>query len=318
MRVAFSVVKDRARSALCRRGCAVRAQALCALLVIGLVVLGRPAAAQPEVSWEPVGDLPYDSQFPVSIGSEGDLWRAINEVKVIDGEQVFYQGLYRLPAPYGATISWEKISEPAGGSSHWIYVILLDTLLTHDSAGTYRSTDSGSTWNRVQQLRNTEHIIEIPSGLPFAGRLIAAQRTKMAAVSDDRGLTWTAANASVQPATAERIAVVTTGAHAGRLVSAGISGLMTSDDGGLTWQTTSEWAALEQSTGCVATLRGQAPGGGDRLVTVMSDGRIADDSLRVITSDDGGETWQRGQAVVAGAFRSCEEVVDLGGGALLP
>jgi hypothetical protein len=47
---------------------------------------------------------------------------------------------------------------------------------------------------------------------------------------------------------------------------------------------------------------------------VINDIRIPDDSIRVSVSDDGGDTWRRTDAVLPGTFRTCVEVVDLGGG----
>ncbi|GAB5535353.1 MAG: hypothetical protein Rubg2KO_16020 [Rubricoccaceae bacterium] len=145
----------------------------------------------------------------------------------------------------------------------------------------------------------------------------------MASFSDDRGATWMEVPQGSSPddpptladsAAAERIAVVTTGIHAGRLAAAGLSGITTSDDGGYTWQATSEWAYFQQSTNCIATLHGQAPDGGDRLVTVINDVRVPGSAIYVSVSDDGGDTWQRGQGLSPGVFPTCMEIVDLGDG----
>ena len=81
----------------------------------------------------------------------------------------------------------------------------------------------------------------------------------------------------------------------------GLNGITFSDDGGETWQKTAdEWAFFQQSADCIATLRGQAPGGGDRLLAVVIDIRIPVDSIRVTLSDDGGETWQRAAGPLPG------------------
>jgi len=97
-------------------------------------------------------------------------------------------------------------------------------------------------------------------------------------------------------------------------VAGGLSGITISDDGGYTWQATSEFAYFQQSTDCIATLHGQAPDGGDRLVAVTSDIRIPDDSVRVVVSDDGGDTWKRIASLIRGSSRTCVEIVDLGDG----
>ncbi|GAB5533936.1 MAG: hypothetical protein Rubg2KO_01850 [Rubricoccaceae bacterium] len=294
------------------------------LLMVGLACLGSPARAQPEVAWERVGDVPHDAfSLPHSLGHDGYLWNAFNEFRLIDGERTFFQGVYRLPAPYDSTSVWENVSLSPGGISEGAYIIGRDTILFDGGNQNYRSTTGGSTWERIAYLSNLMRVFEVPGNLPHAGRLIAVRGPSMASFSDDRGATWTAAPQTSPPgststiagsAEATRIALVTSGPHAGRIVGAGLSGITTSDDGGYTWQATSEFAFYQQDASCIATLHGQAPAGGDRLVTVMNDIRIPDDSIRVILSDDGGETWQRGQGLFPGAFRTCIEVVDLGDG----
>ncbi|OZC01756.1 T9SS type A sorting domain-containing protein [Rubricoccus marinus] len=285
------------------------------LLVLFAMVLASGAAAQPEVTWERVGDRPHDTVFPLSVGPDGFLWSAFNEVEAVSGGQVFYQGLYRLAPPYDSATLWEKVSAPVRGSSRWAHVVSRDTILLDEGNRTYRSTDGAGSWQQIQDVNGVTRIIEMPAGLPHAGRLIAARGGQVASFSDDRGATWTPADLSgLTNGYAERIAVVTTGAHAGRLVAGGLSGIIASDDGGYTWHTTSEWAFRQQSTNCIATLRGQSPSGGDRVLTVVNDIRIPDDSVRVSVSDDGGETWQRGAGLFPGDFRTCMEVVDLGGG----
>jgi hypothetical protein len=139
----------------------------------------------------------------------------------------------------------------------------------------------------------------------------------MAIYSDDRGASFQIAarpGVAAPDADTDRLAVVTAGPNTGRILGAGTYGVVKSDDGGHTWVATSEYAWLQMSAKCIAVLRGQAPGGGDRVVTVINDARIPDDSIRVSVSDDGGDTWRRPDAVLPGDYRTCVEVVDLGGG----
>ncbi len=290
------------------------AGALCALAPLCALV---PAlAAQPEVTWEPVGDRPHDTYTPYSVGPDGDFWAAYSE-------GYLFEGLFRLPTPFDSTTAWEKVSPPPRSGPLLTYFVGRDTILVDEYGSLYRSTDRGSTWVRGPSVKPMR-LFEIPRGLPHGGRLVAVRYFRMASYSDDRGATWTAALGYDGPdddaptiadsAAAERIAVVTTGPHAGRLVAGGLSGVTVSDDGGRIWRATDEWAYYQMSADCIATLHGQAPGGGDRLVAVINDIRIYDDSIRVSISDDGGETWRRGQGLLPGSFRTCAEVVDLGGG----
>ncbi|MEO0558279.1 MAG: hypothetical protein AAF170_08860 [Bacteroidota bacterium] len=293
------------------------------LLVLGLAGLGSPARAQPEVTWEKVGDLPHDSSpLPLSVGTDGSLLGAFNDLLLIDGQQVFFQGLYRLAPPYDSTTAWENVSEPIRSGPQWTYVVGRDTLLISETTHTYRSLNGGGQWDEIANITFARRILEISSG-PYRGRLIAVRESRMVSFSDDRGATWQEAPSGfdagdpptvADSADAQRVAVVTTGPHAGRLVAVGLSGLTTSDDGGYTWQATSEFAYFQQRSNCMATLHGQAADGGDRLLTVMNDIRIPDDSVRVIISDDGGETWTRIQSLMQDGSRTCVEVVDLGDG----
>ncbi len=284
--------------------------------MVVLVSFAAPALAQPRVTWERVGNLPRDTFFPISVSPDGFFWAAFDELDVVNGAQVFYQGVYQLAAPYNSDTVWEKVSEPVRLSSRWAYVVARDTILLDEGNRTYRSTDGATSWQQIQDVNGVTRIIEMPAGLPYAGRLIAARGGRMASFSDDRGATWTEADllGLSLHADAERISIITTGPYAGRLVAGGFAGVTISDDGGFTWSVTSEWAPFQQSTDCIATLHGQSPSGGDRVLTVINDISIPDDSVRVSMSDDGGETWQRGFGLFPGDFRTCMEVVDLGGG----
>lgn len=191
--------------------------------------------------------------------------------------------------------------------------------MTEEGIYYYRSVDGGQTWEEMaRRLGNAQRVILTPGGIPHGGRIVVATGGKNVAFSPDRGATWSRPDTDVEASDSvnvQRLAVVTTGPRAGRLVGAGPNGITTSDDGGATWaKAPDEWAYFQQSADCVATLAGQAPGGGDRLVAVVNDIRIPDDSVRVTVSDDGGDSWQRPAALPRGPSRTCTDVVDLGGG----
>ena len=215
---------------------------------------------------------------------------------------------------------WEYVGPTPRPVHSWVLPLGGDTLLAQGNGDMYRSLDGGLTWRERDEVNsnNPSQVLLVPAG-PYAGRVVVATGQRNVSFSADRGGSWQSAlrnDGTVTDSIAvERVTAITAGPRAGRLVGVGISGVSTSDDGGLTWQKDGpEFAFFQQSANCVATLRGQAPGGGDRVLAVMNDIRVPDDSVRVTMSDDGGETWQRGQGLFPGAFRTCVEAVDLGGG----
>jgi len=141
--------------------------------------------------------------------------------------------------------------------------------------------------------------------------------------SDDRGATWALiprdapGGTLADSAGIARFAFVTAGPNVGRVVAASSWGIMISDDGGVTWAPTAEWEYFEQTADCVATLRGVAPGGGDRLVTAINDPSVPTAEVYVALSDDGGDAWRRVGGLDPGVFGSCTEAVDLGDGRAL-
>ena len=282
-----------------------------AVVAAAITALAPAPAAQgapgTPLAWERVGDTPHDAALPFSFGPDGYAWSGWDF------------GVFRLAPPHDAAALWEHISGPPRSGADWVYLVGPDTLIVA-SSGMHRSTDGGRTWVRDRDTNALDfrQIIQIPAGLPHAGRIVAATDVYNASYSDDRGATWISANPSGTPSdslTVERLALVTAGPRAGRLVGAGLSGATISDDGGATWRRApAEHAYYQQRISCVAALRGRAPGGGDRVVGVVNDIRVPTDSVYVTVSDDGGETWRRTQGLWPGAFRTCVEVVDLGGG----
>lgn len=274
------------------------------------------ASAQPGLVWEQVGSLPNDSEFAYAIDHDGGFLAAGS-----GPADTFERAFYRLPPPLGPSSEWEFFAPDANSTPDWILPLGGDTLIVEDRNRFYRSTDRGQTWGErgLAYGNASRSVTVVPQGVPYAGRILVASYTSKAAYSDDRGATWvlpepqeTAWRDSIY---IERIAVVTAGPQAGRLVGAGQWGLTTSDDGGHTWQKTAgEWRFFRLSTECVGVLRGQAPGGGDRVLSVLNDVGVPTDSVYVTLSDDGGETWRRTASLSYVSFPSCVEVVDLGGG----
>ena len=271
----------------------------CCLLGFLLVTCAASAQVPFPLEWEQVGSTPIDSEVAYALDHDGALLYAGYGLPDDYGFDI--NGVWRLPPPLDSTSAWEQVAPPPRASLRWVRPLAGDTLIVEEFTGYYRSTDRGQTWTlQGEDEGHSQHVLVVPPGVPYAGRIVVATSYRMASFSDDRGGSWQAAvepGPPAQDATAERIAVVTAGPHAGRLVAAGSYGLTYSDDGGATWTPTAdEYAHFQQTSNCIATLRGQASGGGDRLVAVVNDIRIPTDSVYVTTSDDGGDTWQRGKA----------------------
>ena len=281
-----------------------------------LAALAAPLAAQPAIAWERVGTEARESTLPYAVTPDGSL--LYGGAGPPDAEGYYSEGTWRLPPPAGSTEAWELVGTQPRPGYAWVFALGRDTLLAEAQYGHYRSTDGGRTWAlRGDDRGSAQQVLEVPAG-PYAGRVLVATDGYNASFSDDRGGSWRHADDGTQyddSLYVRRAAVVTAGPHTGRVVGAGLWGITLSDDGGETWRKApGEWAYFQQSADCVATLRGQAPGGGDRLLAVVNDIRILDDSVRVTVSDDGGETWARIGALPRGPSRTCSEAVDLGGG----
>ena len=284
------------------------------LRLLALAALAAAAASAqpaPPVSWERVGDRPLGIDLPPFAEDDGTVWAGATEAYPS-------RGVFTLAPPYDGSVAWTFVPGDYWqiGSPGWVHLVAPDTLLYY-GRWLYRSVDGGRTWTENRVELRFEDMVQVPAGLPHAGRIIGDHRPELVTYSDDAGLTWDVSAErpdAIHGADIDRFAVVESGPRAGRVVGAGGWGLTYSDDGGRTWAPTPEYAHYQMRAGCVAALRGRAPGGGDRLLAVLNDIRIEDDSVRVAVSDDGGDTWRRSAALLRGGERTCVDAVDLGGG----
>ena len=232
-------------------------------------------------------------------------------------------GIRRLAPPYDSTQIWTLVVNRY--SIRPLLTLGLDTLLVNDYSRMARSTDGGATFTVTSGLRTEGTPVEIPLGRPFGGSVVVPGRAGAAgdrygAYSRDRGATWQEAAilggdwGSIYPAS-EALAVVPGGPRAGRVVSVGVWGLATSDDGGATYRSVPGWwgYARMQAT-AIGVLRGAAPGGGDRLVAVHDDIQDPTPGTAVVVSDDGGDTWRRAFYLTGDPNEYGAAVVDFGGG----
>ena len=291
------------------------------LLIWGMFVWALPVSAQTTLSWQSFSDLIIDGPSAPAFYDNKVLYGGA--ANTIHGDFLAV-GLFQSTEPLSSASEWSVFLNAHDGEyvSDNVFYVGTDTLLaTGGGIGFFRSLDAGTSWTRLDPqpdpYPDVKQWFEIPEGVPHAGRILGAARYSMAIYSDDRGASFQTAE---QPQTAApdaeviRLTSVTAGPNTGRILGGGLSGITMSDDGGHTWAQTQEWAYFAMDAACIGSLRGQAPGGGDRMVTLINDIRIQDDSLRISVSDDGGDTWRRPQAVPQGHFRSCVEIVDLGQG----
>ena len=277
-------------------------------LLLALLV-AAPALGQ-SLAWERVGTTPHSFYHP-SFGADGYLYAA--------GDP----DLRRLPPPYDSTQVWTSVS-----NRYAIVPVLalgLDTLIvTARSDRMARSTDGGATFTEMTGLRPQGAPVEIPPGVPFGGSVVVPGRADAAgdrygAYSRDRGATWQpAAITGLDPKTFPRsgdLAVVTSGPHAGRVVSAGMWGLAVSDDGGAVYRPVAgRWGHFRMEATAIGVLRGAAPGGGDRLVAVHDDIQDATPGAPALVSDDGGDTWRATTYLTGDPNEYGAAVVDFGSG----
>ncbi|MEL6445881.1 MAG: T9SS type A sorting domain-containing protein [Bacteroidota bacterium] len=169
-------------------------------------------------------------------------------------------------------------------------------LLTHANAIIDRSTDGGQTWE-LEVYRENRVSCFLQTTLPvFAGAVLACRRIAALLRSDDAGATWTIA--PITPISGEGTGSlwefaevpVSEALPAGRLLAATNLGVLYSDDGAVTWQTSDLWRRGE--TYFLARHDDPAHAfGGPIYASAPAVTVEAPPSLWA--SEDGGATWEQ-------------------------
>ena len=273
---------------------------LLGLLSAGLLTAAAPGAQTLPLppgagfAWETVGDQPEDHVRDLAFDAGGTLW-ASYDVSWLDSATNTWVNPTRRSGRAVLPLGLHPASGPARA----------DTVL-YTIGVTRRSTDGGVTWEEPVDLGD-EALIEIPAGLPYAGRVVVGGR---AGYSDDRGATWTLTdygdaesdlNALLPLPTPERLPGAASGLDpaappdwpTGRIVAAGNRGGTFSDDGGASYQRSDWFSETFGLSGQRLTLvrRPDAHplGPGPRLI--MAAAITGDPSKSMWTSDDAGESW---------------------------
>lgn len=267
-----------------------------------------PVQAQ-TLQWERVGTRgAYCSSRP-AWGTDGLLIAACR------------YGLEVLPPPHDSLTDWQVRNELFTGMH--ILVLSEDTLVASRGNELYRSVDGGFTFTSTRIVLASRPAA-IPYGLPFGGRVVvqstpSGASSRFAVVSHDRGATWTEGVLPGHPEEYPRgrdIVVMPTGPRAGRVVVAGTWGLATSDDGGDTWAAVPDWwVVYRYQADAVSVVHGAAAGGGDRLVASINDTQT--NAVRVVVSDDGGDTWRESAQLPGDPNLFASAFLDLGGGSVV-
>ena len=242
-------------------------------------------------TWERVGDQGISVQ-DLHFGPDTTLWAVgANDPYRLDLSEGF-PGRWILVEDYPFLASILALGRGPTG----------DTLIAANRGVTWRSLDGGHIWTVVHN-RGGEALLEIPAGLPHAGRILTGSSSgtpgsSTIGYSDDRGATFTAASVPSpdgQTAGVEDFAAFPPGSpHAGRVLAAGRWGVTVSDDGGATWYESALWRAVYYRGWAAGTLSYPVSGalvGG--MINALSD-------AQVWASADGGTTWDAGAGGMAG------------------
>ena len=272
-------------------------------LALLLTLAAVPVQAQTALlgGWERLGDSPREISglafAPQATDPDGDpvVWASDSDLWRLD------------PSPGGGPGTWTEVRHlqsardllllPAGAPEPDTLVIVYSSIR--------RSLDGGETFTAVHSGFGDD-LAEAPPGSPHAGALFEANAGG-AAVSTDRGATWTDADPFPQMLSVLAILPL----RSGRVVAAGIGGVVLSDDGGVSYAPSPTlYQHLRYGVYAAGVLTG--PGGVERVVVGMGENSVSGETVRV--SDDEGETWRVTWAVPAEVGSSQEFVALSAGG----
>ena len=257
-----------------------------------------PLPAGDGFAWERVGNTPDRGYRDIAFDAGGTLWTTPN-VRWLDP----VTNDWIEPSLVGQDAVLPLGPHPVDGPAR------ADTVIT--TIGTTRSVDGGVTWSEFDPIGGYA-LAEIPAGYPHAGRLLVGDYN--AGYSDDRGATWTAATYGTDQggvsrtetflllppedrlpgAASGRDPAPPPGWPAGRVLQAGYSGVIPSDDGGATYSTLTWGSGFGFHAYSLAVVRRPdthplGPGPRVLLTAVVS----GEPYVSAWSSDDGGDTWAR-------------------------
>jgi hypothetical protein len=290
---------------------------LCALwAVVPATAQTLPLPAGAGFAWERVGDTPRKRFEAIAFDRGMTPWVLTTDcVATWLDRSTGTAGTWRIPSPLPPRVCASGVlllgPHPPGGPAR------ADTVFAADIAYIRRSVDGGRTWRPLQRGDSTagKVVIEVPTGYPYAGRLLAGYGYLGMGYSDDRGDSWTHATESFSvnyynaktellvlpplgmlPGVASgRGAAASPGWPAGRVVASGSGGVVISDTGGASYDASTWFSAGRDGQQLALVRRPDAHplGPGPRLLLV---GTVSGDpSVSSWTSDDAGQSWQRRQ-----------------------
>ncbi|GAB5535163.1 MAG: hypothetical protein Rubg2KO_14120 [Rubricoccaceae bacterium] len=263
-----------------------------AVMALGVV----NAQAQSEtIEWEHVGFIQaFTVSFLPGPASDGSLDTLVANGLVYDQngfkqEVVLRRGL--------SETEWTDVSPRINGRI--AEEIAGSCLLIGNSGGPegiQRTCDRGRSWTS-HDWPDGDHIhVECLYHRPSDGAVLGCHGpADDLAISHDSGLTWSLLGAALPGATGETRDLIehpTAAADGGpRLVVGLLGGYATSDDGGLTWATSTAWPQQQYLPDDIAIdpIDGTAFDG--RIYATANDGLATGPREALLASDDGGATW---------------------------
>ncbi len=254
-----------------------------------------PSPGAGAYTWERVGN--------VAISADGLAWSPGGQLLAVGLE-----GFYSLNGGGPAGV-WTITPMPR---SAYALIAFLDGLVLAGDRVIDRSTDGLPPWTRVCQSQvngctgpeYANAFLELPPGHAHTGRVLAGNHN----YSDDRGLTWTVATHPI-PTEALTIAAFAL-LPSGRILAAGAGwGLVSSDDGGASWQASNVYVAYRYAGYGITALAtpGSIQSGNPSCGLpdpALCEGAVAtgtdatDAYNRTWWTNDGGRSWTQGEPLV--------------------